>query len=61
MHKGGSPSVGSIIVWGKDYNKTGHLAIVIENNGNYLKIMEQNTKTPIRIISKKSVKQWIFF
>ena len=61
VHKGGSPSVGSIIVWGKEYNKTGHLAIVVEDNGNCLKIMEQNTKTPIRIIKKKSVKQWIHF
>ena len=55
-----SPPVGSILVWGKDYKKTGHVAIVIEDCGT-LKIMEQNTKTPVRMISKKSVERWITF
>ena len=57
-----SPPVGSILVWGKDYDedKTGHVAIVLENHGR-LKIMEQNTKTPVRTISMKSVERWIEF
>jgi hypothetical protein len=57
-----SPPIGSILVWGRDYDrdKTGHVAIVLEDGGR-LKIMEQNTKTPVRMISKKSVERWIEF
>ena len=44
------PHIGSLLIWDKKYNGTGHVAIITQIYPYSIQVIEQNTDTPIRTL-----------